>query len=215
MQQKITVNTQSSIRMEGKQILRFDPLGIEQACNDADIVFITHAHYDHLSPEDLAKVMKEDTIVVVPASMKEVVTEKTALRENQIVFVNPGDQMEIKGLPVEVIPAYNPAKKFHPVTNQWVGYVVTVDDERYYVSGDTDVTPENRKVKCDIALLPIGGTYTMTFEEAADLVAEIKPAEVIPTHYGTIIGEPGFGESFKALVAKKAPEVQVELRLFQ
>ncbi len=178
---KITINSHSSIRVESDLILRFDPYRLKETPNDADIVLITHDHYDHFAPEDIAKVRKEDTLFVVPQSLR----GKTGGDE---VVLAPGEAAEVRGIRVEAVRAYNPNKKFHPKENDWLGYVVTVEGKRIYVCGDTDATDEARAVKCDILCVPIGGTYTMTPAEAAELTAVIAPETVIPTHYGSLVG---------------------------
>ena len=94
----------------------------------------------------------------------------------------------VQGIKFETIPAYNTNKTFHPKENGWVGYIITLDDIRYYIAGDTDITEENKKVKCDVAFVPVGGTYTMNFKEAANLINEIKPKIAVPTHYGSVVG---------------------------
>ena len=95
---------------------------------------------------------------------------------------------------------YNVNKQFHQKDNQWVGYIIEIDKTRYYIAGDTDLTPENKQVNCDVAFIPVGGTYTMNYTEAAELVNAIKPKIVVPTHYGDIVGEKDDGEKFKKLL---------------
>lgn len=94
----------------------------------------------------------------------------------------------VQGIKFETIPAYNTNKTFHPKENYWVGYIITLDGIRYYIAGDTDITEENRKVKCDVAFVPVGGTYTMNYSEAAELVNIIKPKIAVPIHYGSVVG---------------------------
>lgn len=201
----ITVNTQSSIRIEGsKLVLYFDPFKIEQNANDADIIFLTHDHYDHFSPEDIVKVAKADTIFVVPQKMKDMV-QAFAKDEKHIVALAPGVVKEIGDLMIRTIPAYNTSllKPFHKKSEGWIGYVIKMDNQRIYVSGDTDATEEALDmVKCDIAMVPIGGTYTMDAKKAADFVNKLKPEIAIPTHYGSIVGEVSDGEEFKKYVNK-------------
>ncbi|MBQ9179441.1 MAG: MBL fold metallo-hydrolase [Firmicutes bacterium] len=108
----------------------------------------------------------------------------------------PGHNLELEGALIEVVPAYNIGKQFHPKDNSWVGYIVTIDDERIYVAGDTDNNEDIRKVVCDVAMVPIGGTYTMTADEAAGLVNAIKPKVAIPTHYNAIVGSKEDEETF-------------------
>lgn len=202
----ITVNAQSSIRIAAEKVIYFDPFKITDAAKDADIIFITHEHFDHFSPEDIAKVVSDNTVFAVPASMEKAALASGILKD-KLVTLTPDTKTEVCGIPVETIPAYNPGKKFHPRDNNWLGYVITVCGQRVYVAGDTDVTPEAKSVSCDIAMIPIGGTFTMDFREAADFINELKPGTVIPTHYGSVVGNADDGESFKKLVGSSAEVV--------
>lgn len=213
MTNNITINTHSSIRLDVGDILYFDPFEVTEEKHDADIVFITHDHFDHFSPDDLAKVKNDDTVIIAPESTKDNILQNSGVKPEKCIFVVPGRNYEIEGLLVEVIPSYNVGKQFHTKEMNWCGYVVTVNDTSYYVAGDTDVVPEICEVKCDVALIPVGGTYTMTHEEAVEFVEKAKPAVVIPTHYGTLAGEKTDGPNFKALVEKQCPDVQVVLKL--
>lgn len=209
----ITVNAQSSIRIEGSKILYFDPFQVEDARHDADIIFITHEHFDHFEPESIAKIKKEDTLLVVPESMKKKVLSESGMMPDKCVFYGPGETHEQEGMVIETIPAYNKLKPFHPKMNKWLGYIVKMDDIRYYVAGDTDVNEDIKKVQCDIALIPIGGHYTMDKKQAADYIAELRPKAVIPTHYGNVVGDKADGQVFEDSVKKKCPDIQVELKL--
>ena len=193
----ITINAHSSIRVGGDTVLYFDPFHLKEEPRDADIVFITHDHYDHLSPEDIARVKKEDTVFVLPASCRES-AEKDGL-EN-CVFLTPGETVGVKGVPVEAVAAYNVLKPFHPKKNGWLGYVVTLEGRHLYVAGDTDENPDNLSVKCDIAMVPAGGTYTFDAKHAAKFVNRLRPAVAIPTHYGDIVGKLSDGDDFAARV---------------
>ena len=108
--------------------------------------------------------------------------------KNDIITVEPNKQYIIQGIKFETVLAYNTNKAFHPKENEWVGYIIEIKGIRYYIAGDTDITEENKKVKCDVAFVPVGGTYTMDFKEAASLINEIKPKIAVPTHYGDIVG---------------------------
>lgn len=207
MKNKITVNTQSSIRIGSEKIIYFDPFKISSAANDADIIFITHEHYDHFSPEDIEKVQKSDTVFVAPKSME------AALKKHgysNLTLLAPGEKTAVRDIPVEAIPAYNLMKPFHTKKNGWLGYVITVEGQRIYVAGDTDATPEAQSVSCDIALIPIGGTFTMNPGKAAAFINELRPKTVIPTHYGSIVGSAEDGEAFQKLVQ---PEIEVVIKL--
>ena len=209
----ITVNTQSSIRIEGSRILYFDPFQITEAKHDADIVFITHEHYDHFEPDSIAKIKKDSTLLVAPESMKKKVIYEGGLASDQCVFYNPGEVHKQGEITIETIPAYNKLKPFHPKGKKWQGYVVQMDDIRYYVAGDTDVNEDIRKVQCDVAMIPIGGHYTMDKKQAADYAVALKPQAVIPTHYGSIVGNKTDGQDFEKDVKAGDPEIQVELKL--
>lgn len=209
----ITVNTQSSIRIAGSTILYFDPFKIETVSHDADIIFITHEHYDHFEPESVAKVKKESTFLVAPESMKKKVLSESGVKSDKCVFYQPGETHELGDIVIETVPAYNKLKPFHPKGKKWQGYIVEMDNVRYYVSGDTDVNEDIMSVKCDVALVPIGGHYTMDKKQAADYIASLKPKAVIPTHYGSIVGKQTDGEDFKSSLVAMAKDIQVELRL--
>ncbi|MDE6663545.1 MAG: MBL fold metallo-hydrolase [Lachnospiraceae bacterium] len=209
----ITVNTQSSIRIEGSKILYFDPFKIEADRHDADMIFITHEHYDHFEPESIMKLKKENTILVAPESMKKQVLSTQGLTSDNCVFYNPNETHEQGDITIETIPAYNKLKPFHPKSKKWQGYVVKMDDIRYYVAGDTDVNEDIKKVQCDVAIIPIGGHYTMDKKQAAEYIAGLKPKAVIPTHYGSIVGDKADGQAFKTDVERLDGGIQVEIRL--
>lgn len=195
----ITINEHSSIRIGGDKVLYFDPYRIADDSHDADIVLITHAHYDHFSPEDILKIKQENTIFVMPRSMQGE-EEKIGVSSEQVIWLQPNDEIELLGYGVCAIPSYNTNKPMHPKENGWLGYVVDMNGTKLYVAGDTDITEEAKQVSCDIALLPIGGTYTMNAKEAAYLANIINPAIVIPTHYGTLVGKFQDADEFQPLV---------------
>ena len=202
---KITVNEQSSIKIEGSSTLYFDPFHIEGLFLDADMVFITHGHYDHFSPEDINKVASGNAMFIVPAKLLKEVKE-TGVSDDRIVAFKPGDEMSIKDrkgndIKILAVPAYNSKKPFHPKSHKWCGYVVTMDDTVFYIAGDTDAVKDNEDIRCDVAFIPIGGTYTMNYKEAAAFTNSLEPKAVVPIHYGTIVGEPAYGDRFEELVA--------------
>ena len=187
MLENIEVLYHSSIRINKEKTIYIDPFKIDRNYNDADIVFITHDHYDHYSEEDIDKVINENTTIIIP---EELLTKllKKGINKNAIITVEPNEKYVVQGIKFETIPAYNTNKTFHPKKNGWVGYIIIINGIRYYIAGDTDITEENKKVKCDVAFVPVGGTYTMDFKEAANLINEIKPKIAIPIHYGSIVG---------------------------
>ncbi|MCM1267651.1 MAG: MBL fold metallo-hydrolase [Bacteroidales bacterium] len=209
----ITVNTQSSIRIEGSKILYFDPFQIETAAKDADIIFITHEHYDHFDPPSIVKIKKEDTLLIAPKSMEKKALAESGISSERCFFYQPGETHEQADLTIETVPAYNRMKPFHTKGRKWQGYVVTMDGVRYYVSGDTDVNEEMESVQCDVAMIPIGGFYTMDKKQAADYIAKQKPKAVIPTHYGSIVGEKADGRDFQKALEGLDGSIQVELKL--
>lgn len=187
MLEGIEVLYHSSIRINKEKVIYIDPFRIDKNYNDADLIFITHDHYDHYSEEDIDKVKKQDTVIVAPEELLTKLLRK-GFRHDNIITVEPYDvDMEL-GIKFEAIPAYNTNKQFHPKENGWVGYIIEIQGIKYYIAGDTDITEENRKVKCDVAFVTVGGTYTMDFKEAAMLINEIKPKIAIPTHYGSVVG---------------------------
>lgn len=187
MLENIEVLYHSSIRINKDKIIYIDPFKINKNYNDADIVFITHDHYDHYSEEDIDKVINKNTTIIIPEELLTKLLRK-GINKNAIITVEPNVKYMVQGIKFETIPAYNTNKSFHPKENDWVGYIITLNDIRYYVAGDTDITEENRKVKCDVAFVPVGGTYTMDFKEAAQLINEIQPKIAVPIHYGSVIG---------------------------
>ena len=201
---RITVNTQSSIRIEAsKQVIYIDPIKIEEARHDADLIFITHSHFDHFEPETVNRLNRElQTMVVAPRDMFDQIGKETDVEYNNVIPLQPGDKMQLNGFPIEAVAAYNIGKEFHPKENGWLGYVITIDGQRIYICGDMDATPEAKAVKCDIVLVPIGGKYTMDPKEAAAFVNELKPKIAIPTHYGSIVGTPEDADTFRAGVDK-------------
>ena len=203
----ITVFTQNSIRISGSiGKIYVDPFRMNEEPKDADYILVTHDHYDHFNPEDIGKVCNSGTILVVPENMKEKAKEVLAT-VGKIVTVKPGESMMVANLSIETIPSYNIGKPFHPKEAGWVGYILNLDGKRIFIAGDTDATDEAKKVKCDTALVPIGGKYTMNAKEAAELVNVIRPAVAIPVHFGGIVGSSSDAETFAKLVD---PEIEVE-----
>ena len=189
----------SSIKIKGEKIIYIDPFKININYNDADIIFITHSHYDHFSLEDIKKCMNENTKIVITKDLEN--DSFTLFNNEKIITVLPNNQYEIDTIIFNTISAYNINKPFHPKENNWVGYIINMNNIKYYIAGDTDKTIESSKVKCDIAFLPIGGKFTMDYKEAADLANEIKPKIVIPIHYGTIVGSKEDAINFKSLIS--------------
>ena len=210
MTENITVFTQNSIRITDRdRRIYIDPFQMRKEPHDADYILITHDHYDHFSPEDIEKVAGSSTILIVPEKMQGK-ADAVANLVCRIVTVKPGVYREIDGLEMETVSAYNRLKPFHPKNAEWVGYILRVDGRRIYIAGDTDATKEAKAVKCDIALVPVGGIYTMDAKTAAVLVNTIRPSVAIPVHYGNIVGKPDQGKVFADHV--KDP-VRVEFKI--
>lgn len=187
MLKNVEVLYHSSIKIKDNKIIYIDPFKIDKDYNDADIVFITHDHFDHYSEEDIDKVINENTTIIIPEELLTKILRK-GINKNAVITVESNKEYMVQGIKFETIPAYNTNKTFHPKENDWVGYIITLDGIRYYIAGDTDITEENRKVKCDVAFVPVGGTYTMNYSEAAELVNIIKPKIAVPIHYGSVVG---------------------------
>lgn len=193
--EKIVWMGHDTFRIDAEKILYVDPYQIGSGPK-ADLILVTHDHFDHCSPEDVEKVQKEDTIIV---------TEKDSAKKlkGQVKVVRPGDTTTVQGIRVEAVPAYNTDKQFHPKANGWLGFIVETEGIRLYHAGDTDFIPEMQDLKVDIALLPVSGTYVMTADEAVQAALAIKPALAIPMHYGAIVGGPSDAERFKEALAGK------------
>ena len=187
MLDNITINEHSSIRIDDKIILYIDPFRLKEARHDADLILFTHPHYDHFSPEDFHKAAKAETIFVCPLSMKREALD-AGIAPAQLRTLEAEENLGILGIEIEGVPAYNTNKPNHPKEKGWLGYVLEIGPHMVYVAGDTDRIPEGEAVQCDIALVPIGGTYTMNAEEAAAFVNAMRPHTVVPTHYGSIVG---------------------------
>lgn len=192
MLEGITWLGHASFRIEGPEgVVYIDPWKLEDGPK-ADLILVTHDHYDHCVPEDIKKITKVGTSIVTTASCANKLT-------GDVRTVKAGDKITVKGIAIEVVPAYNIGKTFHPKTAGGVGYIITIGGRRIYHAGDTDLIPEMSAIQTDVALLPVGGTYTMTAEEAADAANRIKPAVAVPMHWGDIVGSRADAERFKAL----------------
>lgn len=204
MTENIEFVKHNSIKIRGSKIIYIDPYKIEEDYKDADYIFCTHSHYDHFSPEDINKIIKNTTKIITVKSAEDDARKLT----NNVMIVEPGREYAIDDISFKTTYAYNENKQFHPKENGWVGFIINLDDVEYFIAGDTDNVPEIRNVECDVALLPVGGTYTMTVEEAADLANSIGAKIVIPTHYGVIVGNADDGENFAKLVNNKRVEIK-------
>lgn len=170
----------SSVLIRSDKTVYIDPWKV-RTTDKADLVLISHSHYDHLSPADVERIRKDDTVVVTTA-------DAAPRLSGDVRILKPGERLSVHGIPVEAIPAYNTNKAFHPRKSGWIGFVVTLEGKRIDYAGDTDRTPEMEAVRADVVIVPVGGTYTMTAAEAAGAVNIIRPEAVIPIHWGDIVG---------------------------
>ena len=171
------------------KIIAIDPFQIKKIV-PADIILITHSHYDHCSVEDIDKIKKPGTVIVTEA-------ESAQKLSGDVRVVKPGDKINVSGIDIKAVEAYNTNKAFHPKTNGWLGFIITVDGIRIYHAGDTDLIPEMDKFEADIALLPVSGTYVMTAEEAVEAAKRLKPEIAIPMHFDSIVGSKKDAVKFK------------------
>jgi L-ascorbate metabolism protein UlaG (beta-lactamase superfamily) len=197
---------QSAYRYDGDGLVVYiDPWGVPDGSPPADAIFITHAHFDHFSMEDIDRVRKEGTRIVAPHDV-------AAELSGDVVAVAAGDSVEAAGVTGEVVPAYNIAEErlqAHPKENGWVGYVLTFGERTIYHAGDTDHIPDLSTVRAQVAFVPVGGTFTMDSTEAAGLVLQIRPRTAVPMHYGFVEGAglPSDAEDFKS----KCDPIEVHL----
>ncbi len=187
-----------AFRISGSKTVYFDPYKIPSGAPKADLVLVTHEHFDHFSPEDIDRIQTEETVLVAP---HEVVRKWPGQGKK----MKPEDKVTLGGIKILAVPAYNIGKKFHPQANHWNGYVIEIDGVRIYHAGDTDLIPEMSLIDTDIALLPVSGTYVMTVDEAVKAALRIKTKLVIPMHYGDVVGSPDDGKKFCEAMGNRIP----------
>ncbi|MDR3676350.1 MAG: MBL fold metallo-hydrolase [Acidobacteriota bacterium] len=191
-----------TFKIKGSSVIYTDPFKVT-ARDEADIVLISHEHFDHLSLEDLNKVVFPGTTIVASPLCKDGIKD---LKVKQVRFLDPGGKITVGKVEIETYPAYNinkfrePGHPFHPVGEKRLGFLFTMDGTRVYYAGDADFIPEMNDIACDIALLPVSGTYVMTPEEAAEAALAIHPKIAVPMHYGAIVGSDADAIKFKNLV---------------
>ncbi len=189
----------ASFRLSGDgEVIYVDPYELKSEPHDATAVLVTHSHFDHCAGEDVAKVAGAKTVIVAPEDCR----ERLARLGSEFIAASPGARLEAGGVPVRAVAAYNIGKDFHPKANGWVGYVVTIGGETVYHAGDTDVIPEMTGLAPDVALLPVGGKFTMTAEEAAEAFAKLGAKRGVPMHFGSVAGSQADADRFIELVSK-------------
>ncbi len=195
--------SQASVKITtAKKVIYIDPYMISENTNDADIILITHSHQDHFSPGDIAKLVQTKTVFVAPDDCRQRLEKEF---KTKVLVSKPGITENIDGILINAVPAYNVVKtNYHPRKNNWVGYIISVDGVRIYHAGDTERIPEMKEFSCDIALLPLGQTYTMnSVAEAAEAALDVGAKIAIPMHYGIYEGTVEDAHKFKALLKNK------------
>lgn len=198
-----------TFKIKGSKVIYTDPYKVAKR-DEADIVLISHEHFDHLSLEDLNKVTSPGTTIVASPLCRDGLK---SVKVKETKFLDPGGKYSVGKVEIEAVPAYNlnkfrePGHVFHPKTEKRLGFVFQMDGTRVYFAADTDFIPEMKSIKCDIALLPVSGTYVMTAEEAAEAAAAINPKIAVPMHYGAIVGSEADAKKFKSLVKNCQVEI--------
>jgi len=197
-----------------KKIIYIDPYNIKEGTEKADLILITHSHYDHCSVADMKKVIKEGTKIIIPADSQSKITRFNI--PINIEIVEPGDELNFGYIKISVLPAYNIDKPFHPKGEGWMSYLIKIGSVFIYHAGDTDVIPEMQKLtgyhqadKKIVALLPVGGRFTMSAEEAAEAASLIKPWLAVPMHYGGVVGAIDDAEEFLRLCEEKGVDAKI------
>jgi len=205
MLEKIHWLGHASFYIEAPQgIIYIDPYQLKPGLPKADIILITHEHFDHFSVSDIKEIAKPETIIVGPKEIEKKM-------DYSLKILRPQEKINLKGIEIEAVPSYNLNKNFHPKSQGYLGFIITVDNFRIYHAGDTDLIPEMKTLKPDIVLLPVGGTYTMNAKEAAEAVNLINPKIAIPMHWGGIVGSEKDAEEFKRLCKIEVRILELEI----
>lgn len=195
MKQNIAWLGHDGFRIDASSCIYIDPYQIDGG-KPADLILVSHEHFDHCSPEDVAMIQQPETVII---------TEKDSAKKlsGDVRMMSPGERLSLDGLTVEAVPAYNTDKDFHPKANGWLGFIIDIDGVRIYHAGDSDYIPEMKDLDVDIALLPVSGTYVMDADEAVEAALAIKPQLAIPMHYGAIVGDQSDATHFRDKLAGK------------
>lgn len=203
MLEGVTWFRQAAFRWQGEgPVVYVDPWGVTDDV-PADVILITHAHYDHFQPREIERLRTASTRLVAPHDVAAALT-------GEVTAVEPGLALDVDGLKIETVPAYNTVEErldMHPKANRWVGYIFEFSGQTYYHAGDTDALPELESLETDVAMVPIGGTYTMDWQEAAGFVKAMQPGVAVPMHYGFVVCSPSHSGMFK----KAADPVEVRI----
>ena len=200
--------------IKNSKVIYIDPYQIKEDSEKADLILLTHSHYDHCSVADMDKIVKSGTKIIMTADCQSKIARFNV--PIQMIIVEPNRELDFQGIKISTLPSYNIDKHFHPKEESWVGYVIKMNGVIIYHAGDTDFIPEMQKLtghsgsdKKFIALLPIGGRFTMTSEEAVEAARAIKPSLVIPMHYGTIVGNEKDAEEFVQLCEEEGIKAKI------
>lgn len=205
----VTLIAHDTFRIAGSKVIYVDPFRVTRS-DEADVVLLSHEHFDHLSLEDLNKVIFPGTVIVASPLCKDGLKD---VKVKAIHYLDPGGKHTVGKVEIDGLPAYNidkgpePGKKFHPPGEKRLGFLIKMDGTTVYHAGDADFIPEMKSIRCDIALLPVSGTYVMTAEEAVQAAAAINPRIAVPMHYGAIVGTEDDARRFKSLVKNCQVEI--------
>ena len=199
---KITWLGHDGFRIDAKKTVYLDPYGISGG-PEADLILISHDHFDHCSPEDVAKIQGTKTVII---------TEKDSAKKlsGDVRIVKPGESLNVDDIKIQAVPSYNTDKDFHPKANAWLGFIVEIEGVTIYHAGDSDFIPEMKGIKADVAFLPVCGTYMMSAEDAVKAANIIKPKVAVPFHWGSVFGSKADAVKFKSLYSGKSVILEME-----